>query len=128
MVMIMNILIDTHIFLWALSEPEKLTEQQRAALETRGNTIYVSAVSIAEIMIKSSLGKLTVPFNPVTIAEETGFDVLEYRGEDALLLADLPFHHRDPFDRMIITQGIAHDFPIMTRDETFSLYSCTLFS
>jgi PIN domain nuclease of toxin-antitoxin system len=123
----MTIIIDTHIFLWALAEPERLSSSQQMALLTRANTIYLSAVSIAEMMIKSSLGKLEIPFDPKEMAEATGFDILDYRGEDALLLKILPFHHRDLFDRMIITQSLAHGYPIMTVDSKFSLYSCKLF-
>ncbi|MBN2861005.1 MAG: type II toxin-antitoxin system VapC family toxin [Sphaerochaetaceae bacterium] len=123
----MTIILDTHIFLWAIAEPEKLSSAQRAALQTRAHRIYVSSVSITELMIKASIGKMTVPFNPVEIAQETGFELLDYRGEDALLLKELPLHHKDPFDRMIISQGIAHGYTIMTSDPLFSSYPCKIF-
>ncbi len=123
----MTIILDTHIFLWAIAEPEKLSSAQRSALQTRAHRIFVSSVSITELMIKASTGKMTVPFNTVEIAEETGFELLDYRAEDALLLQDLPLYHRDPFDRMIITQGIAHGYTIMTCDPLFSQYPCKIF-
>ena len=122
----MNILIDTHIFLWAISKPDHLNHHHKAELETQANTVYLSAISVAELMIKSSIGKLEVNFNPVAIALETGFQILSFSGDDALQLKELPFHHKDPFDRMLITQALSNDYWIMTDDAKFSLYSCKL--
>lgn len=123
----MNIIIDTHIFLWALSEPLKISDKKRMALEDPSNTVYVSAVSIAELMIKASLGKLKINFDPVTLAEETGFALLSFSAEAALLLKGMPFHHKDPFDRMLIAQSLADDFPIMTEDPKIAMYNCRIF-
>jgi len=124
----MNIIIDTHIFLWALSSPSRINGHQRDELETATNTVYVSSVSIAEIMIKSSLGKLPIDFDPVDMAERSGFDLLDFSGRDALPLKDMPFHHKDPFDRMLIAQSISRAFSIITNDTKFSLYKCKLLS
>lgn len=124
----MNIIIDTHIFLWCLAEPENLSTQQRSEIETLANTVYVSSISIAEIMIKSSLGKLTLSFDPVEKAIESGFEFLDFGARDALLLGTLPFHHRDPFDRMLITQSIRNKYPIVSNDKKFHLYKCSLIS
>ena len=66
----MNIIIDTHIFLWALSDPNKINAAKRQALEDLSNTIYVSAVSIAELMIKASVKKLQIDFDPVEVAKK----------------------------------------------------------
>jgi len=101
----MNIILDTHIFLWALSEPDKITSNKCSAIEDLSNTIYVSAVSIAEIMIKASVGKLKMEFDPMAAAEESGFLFLDFSGRAALLLKDMPFHHKDPFDRMHFCQN-----------------------
>ena len=122
----MNIIIDTHIFLWALTEPLKLSDAKRSALEDLSNTIYVSAVSIAELMIKASIGKIEVDFDPVAIAKESGFDLLDFSANAALLLKDLPFHHKDPFDRMLVAQSIASRYPIMTEDPKIRRYDCRL--
>jgi len=84
-------------------------------------------MSIIELMIKVSIGTVAVAFTPGKTAQETGFELLDYRAEDALLLQDLPLYHRDPFDRMIITQGIAHGYTIMTCDPLFSQYPCKKF-
>lgn len=122
----MNILLDTHIFLWAIAEPSRLSKSQISELETASNRVYVSAVSITEIMIKASLGKISVAFDPVEIAEKSGFELLSFSGNDALPLASLPFHHRDPFDRMLIAQSIVRNLPIMTNDGKFSAYDVKL--
>lgn len=92
------------------------------------NIIYVSAVSIAEIMIKSSVGKLEVDFDPEEMARHSGFELLDFSANDALPLKELPFHHRDPFDRMLISQGIARDYQIMTHDPKFGMYDCKVLS
>jgi PIN domain nuclease of toxin-antitoxin system len=120
----MNIIIDTHIFLWALSEPGRISDAKRAALEDLSNTIHVSAVTIAEIMIKASLKKLPIDFDPVVMAKESGFVLLDFSAKAALLLKDLPFHHKDPFDRMLIAQSITKSYPIMTEDPKIALYHC----
>jgi PIN domain nuclease of toxin-antitoxin system len=120
----MNIIIDTHIFLWALTDPSKLSDAKRSSLEDLSNTIYDSAVSIAELMIKASLEKLRIDFNPVAMAKESGFALLDFSAEAALLLKDMPFHHKDPFDRMLIAQSITDSYPIMTEDPKIALYNC----
>ena len=122
----MKILIDTHIFLWALSTPSKINVQKRADLETLSNTVYVSSITIAEMMIKASIGKLKIDFDPVDLAEQSGFELLDFSGRDELLLQAMPFHHKDPFDRMLIAQSITHKCHIMTDDKKFSLYECRL--
>ena len=86
----MRILVDTHIYLWALAAPERISKHKRDELETLANTIYVSSISIAEIMIKASLGKLQANFDPLEMTEEMGFQPLNYSAADAVLLRDLP--------------------------------------
>lgn len=120
----MRIILDTHIFLWALAEPHRIPEKKRAEIESPANTVYVSSISIAEIMIKASLGKLHVDFDPAEEAKKCGFELLDFSGRDALHLGTLPFHHRDPFDRMLISQSLATGTPIMTEDSKFRLYDC----
>lgn len=122
----MKIILDTHIFLWVLATPEKLSQDRQIEIEIQSNRVFVSAISIAEIMLKASIGKLTIDFNPVKMAEKSGFDLLDFSGEDALLLKDLPFHHKDPFDRMLIVQSISNKFKIMTDDVKFQKYNCEL--
>ncbi len=123
----MKIIIDTHIFLWAISDNSKLKKKQCQALQTLSNTIYLSSISVTELMIKSSIGKLTINFDPIAIAKESGFTLLDYNADDACALKDLPFHHKDPFDRMLISQAINRKYKIMTADNKFSDYDCQLF-
>jgi len=73
-----KILIDTHIFLWMLSCPEKLNKRRRYELESRSNEIFLSAMSIAELMIKQSIGKLHIDFDPIEMAEKTGVEVMPF--------------------------------------------------
>ncbi|MBT5115659.1 MAG: type II toxin-antitoxin system VapC family toxin, partial [Candidatus Marinimicrobia bacterium] len=105
---------------------KKMSTLKRKQIESLANTIYVSSISITEIMIKASIGKLKVDYNPVAIAEESGFELLDWKANDALILKDLPFHHKDPFDRMLISQSITNSIPIMTDDEKFEKYDCVL--
>ena len=120
----MKLLLDTHTFLWALSEPNRLSKKQIAAMEDPTNKVYVSSISITEIAIKTSLGKLELSFNPIDAAERSGFEMLDFSAKDALLLKDLPFHHRDPFDRMLITQAISRKLIFVTQDSLMDPYDC----
>ncbi|WLE98944.1 MAG: type II toxin-antitoxin system VapC family toxin [Candidatus Electrothrix communis] len=122
----MKIIIDTHIFLWALADPSRIKAGKRAELETLTNIVYVSSITLAEIMIKASIGKLNVDYDPVDMVRQSGFEQLDFRGQDALLLKEMPFHHKDPFDRMLIAQSIANGYYLMTEDSKFSAYDCRL--
>jgi PIN domain nuclease of toxin-antitoxin system len=119
-----KILIDTHIFLWMLSCPKKLNKRRRYELESRSNEIFLSAMSIAEPMIKQSIGKLLIDFDAIEMAEKTGVEIMPFSGVEAMLLGQLPLHHRDPFDRMIIAQSIVNAVPVMTDDPKFRKYDC----
>ena len=122
----MQIILDTHIFLWSISDPDKIDIRKRKKIQSLSNTIYISAITITELMIKASIGKLGIDFNPIEIAEKSGFEMLDYTVDNAVLLKDMPFHHRDPFDRMIIAQSISNNFPIITDDMKFRKYDCKL--
>ena len=122
----MKILIDTHIFLWAIAEPHKLSPNHKEALERLSNTIYVSAVTLVELMIKSSIGKLDIDFELIDIIKQSGFELLDFSGEDALGLKEMPFYHKDPFDRMLISQAINRKFYLMSEDSKFEHYDCKL--
>lgn len=122
----MKILLDTHIFLWAISAPDHIPPDERWKVESLANTVCVSSISIAEIMIKASIGKLTVDFDPCEQVLRAGFEPLDFTGRDALRLKSLPFHHRDPFDRMLISQSMETGIPILTKDPVFRCYECRL--
>ncbi len=120
----MRILIDTHIFLWMLSCPEKLSDERRYELEVPLNEVFFSAVSIAELMIKTSIGKIDIQFNPLEMALKMDLEPLDFSGEDARLLGKLPFIHKDPFDRMLIAQSMTNKLALMTDDLQILKYNC----
>ncbi len=120
----MKILVDTHIFLWMLSCPEKINEKRRYDLESPANEIFLSAMSIAELIIKSSMGKIEIEFDPLEMAKKMQLAILDFSGVHALALGKLPYHHKDPFDRMIIVQAIINKIALMSDDSKFINYNC----
>jgi PIN domain nuclease of toxin-antitoxin system len=122
----LKILLDTHVFLWTLSEPEKLRPTVRSSIELPSNQVFVSAMTVAEIVIKESIGKLDVRFDPLEMIDKLGFERLDFSVLAARRLGTLPLHHRDPFDRMLIAQAIEHDLSIASYDPVFVRYDCKL--
>ena len=120
----MKIIIDTHIFLWALTDPARISPGKLRELENPANIIFVSSITVTEIIIKASIGKLQFDYNPLELAQQSGFESLEYTVQDALLLKDMPFHHKDPFDRMLICQSLNNAYPLMTDDSKIKRYNC----
>ena len=120
----MKLLLDTHIFLWALSEPNRLSQKQVIAMEDPTNTVYVSSIVITEIAIKTSLGKQELVFDLIDAIERSGLEMLDFSAKDALQLKDLPLHHRDPFDRVLIAQAISRKLIIATQDSRIDQYDC----
>ncbi|MEA2050054.1 MAG: type II toxin-antitoxin system VapC family toxin [Campylobacterota bacterium] len=122
----MNIIIDTHIFLWLAADLKKVDKKHLEYIENTDNHIYLSSLSIAEIMIKTSIGNLEFDGDILVLLDEMGIDVLDFEANSALFLGTLPFHHRDPFDRMIISQAITKKYKIISVDRKFKLYDCKL--
>lgn len=112
----MDILLDTHILLWWLTDPEKLSDAARRLIEDTKINIYISSVVIWEIMIKKKLGKLTVPDNFIEVLYNQGFLFLPITEKHALNIEELPDIHRDPFDRMLISQAKSENLLFITRD------------
>ncbi|MBI5243063.1 MAG: type II toxin-antitoxin system VapC family toxin [Elusimicrobia bacterium] len=122
----MRVLLDTHILLWALVEPNKLAQATRVRIEDSESEILFSAASIWEIAIKLSLGRLPAQARPDLIAHaavESGFVELPVRAEAAAIVAKIPLHHRDPFDRLLVAQAIAEPAVLCTVDKKLSRYS-----
>jgi PIN domain nuclease of toxin-antitoxin system len=116
-----RLLLDTHLLLWALGQPSKLSAAARKQIEKAD--VYVSAASIWEISIKSALGKLKA--NPVDVLgaiEPAGFNLLPITGEHAANTAELPPHHKDPFDRMLIAQASCEPMILLTNDNILAHY------
>lgn len=122
----MNIIIDTHIFLWLMGDLKKISDKYMRYIENVDNNIYLSSISIAEIMIKKSIGHLKFEADILEILKEMDIYILEFDAKSALLLGSLPLYHRDPFDRMIVAQSIVNDYKIITVDKKFSMYDCKL--
>jgi PIN domain nuclease of toxin-antitoxin system len=117
-----RLLLDTHAVLWWLADDPALSSPARDALADPTNEPFVSAVSIWEIAIKRSLGKLTAPDDlPDRIAEQ-GFSWLPVDIAHAWQVRDLPAHHGDPFDRLLIAQALTERLPIITADARFNDY------
>ena len=121
----MNLLLDTHAFLWFVAGDERLSAGARRAMEGKDAELFLSAVSIWEMAIKSSLGRLTLPAPlPEYIAEklEHGFRVLPIDWMHAAAVEKMPFHHRDPFDRLLVAQAMAESLPLVSGDPEFHAY------
>jgi len=121
-----KILVDTHIYLWMLSCPDKLSETRRYELESPLNEVFLSAMSIAELMIKHSIGKIDIKFDPIEMAQKIGIEILSFSGTEAMVLGELPLHHKDPFDRMLIAQSMINSFALMSDDSKFLQYDCKI--
>ena len=106
-----------------LSCPEKLNETRHYELETPANEVFLSAMSIAELMIKSTIGKINIEFDPLEMAEKMQIDILDFSGTHAMALGKLPLIHKDPFDRMILVQAITNNLALMSDDSKFLQYN-----
>jgi PIN domain nuclease of toxin-antitoxin system len=122
----MRLLLDTHVLLWALVEPDRLSRLTRETLEDSANDVLFSAASIWEIAIKAQLGRIDFPVRPAVIADaavRTGFVELVVRADAAAKVADLPLHHRDPFDRLLVAQAMSEPARLLTADPLLVPYS-----
>ncbi|MFC7739301.1 type II toxin-antitoxin system VapC family toxin [Roseomonas sp. GCM10028921] len=122
----MRLLLDTHVLLWALTEPERLGAEARALIEDPDNEVLFSAASIWEIAIKAGLGRPDFAFRPDEVARgaaEAGFVELTVRAGAAAKVVDLPPHHRDPFDRLLVAQAMAGPMRLLTADPQLPPYS-----
>jgi PIN domain nuclease of toxin-antitoxin system len=117
-----KLLLDTHLLLWWLSNSPLLPEQARQLIGDPGNTIFVSAVSLWEIWLKSSIGKLRVPSGFAQKLAAEPFENLPLRAEHTPAVAMLEWHHRDPFDRMLIAQAKSENLLLLTADSALGAY------
>ena len=119
-------LLDTNVLLAALLAPEHLPPEVAAVLTDASNTVYFSAASIWEVAIKRSLNREDFDFSPEDIhrlALDTGFTELPVKGEDCYPVASLPWHHRDPFDRLLVAQAQSLPAYLLTTDGALNQYS-----
>lgn len=118
----MQYLLDTHVLLWWLTEPEKIKIKAQDIIRNRSNHIFVSSASFWEMAIKKSIGKLSLPHNLLEAVAAEHFQLLPIMPEESLGVADLPFYHSDPFDRMLIIQAKLNDLVIITKDLKIAEY------
>ena len=123
----MKLLVDTHTFLWLMESPEKLSERASDVCFDPTNSLYLSAASLWEIQIKSQLSKLVLgmPLSDIVKAEVTNgpFGFLPIRADHVLAVGDLPTHHNDPFDRMLIAQARSENMEFVTADGIMQQYA-----
>jgi PIN domain nuclease of toxin-antitoxin system len=118
-----NILIDTHIFLWLFGQSNRISTNVLNLLRNQNNSVYFSAASSWEIAIKYGNGKLQLPDKPEIFipdrVKKANFKLLDITHEHALAVASLPIIYKDPFDRLLITQANAENFSLLSADSIF---------
>jgi PIN domain nuclease of toxin-antitoxin system len=126
----MQVLLDTNSFLWFISGNERLSPDARNIIADLDNQLVLSAASLWEIAIKVSIGKLSLfqPFGQLISQqlEENDVSVMSISLNHLTRLLDLPFHHRDPFDRLIIAQAVTESLPVISSDAVFAQYPVKL--
>jgi PIN domain nuclease of toxin-antitoxin system len=120
----MRVILDTVTFIWAVTTPQRLSRAAMATLRKATTVREVSVVSLNEISIKQTRGKLTFgKTDALAGLADLRLRVLPYSAEHAFRLFDLPTHHPDPFDRQIIAQALVEQVAVVTPDESFKLYA-----
>jgi PIN domain nuclease of toxin-antitoxin system len=118
-----RLLLDTAVLIFAVEAPDRLSRRAAAALKNPENVRELSSISLAEIAVKSSLGKLGISAPLARQAlDDLDVRVLPFTSDHAFRLFELPAHHRDPFDRQIIAQALSEDIAVVTPDRQFSIY------
>lgn len=125
----MQLLIDTHVLIWFLEGNKSLSKPHRQIISDPQNDVFVSIASLWEIAVKISLGKLTLACLLADVIKQIAaqnIDILPISPQHVLQVSTLPFHHRDPFDRIIIAQSQIENLPVVTNDIEFSYYGIKL--
>lgn len=118
----MKLLLDTHVFLWWLSDPKILTPAAASAIGDPQNRVLISVALLWEIAIKRVIGKLTAPLGLPNAISRAGFDLLPIEVSHVEKTEQLPVHHRDPFDRMLVAQAMVEGATLVTRDPRIPQY------
>lgn len=119
----MNVLLDTHAFLWFESADSRLSKTAKEAIQNPENIKYISIASFWEIVIKNSIGKLHMDSTFEMLFSLSGYHHLEISFSHLEKLRHLQFFHRDPFDRLVISQGLTEKMPIVSIDDNFDKYN-----
>ncbi len=124
----MRILLDTHMLLWWLGNDPRLPDAIGTAMNDGTNEVLVSSISVAEISIKTSLGKLRAPHDLLAQLRAASMISLPFTTDHAIALRDLPLHHRDPFDRMLVVQAQTESLVFATVDPACRQYAVQMLS
>ncbi|MDR2187885.1 MAG: type II toxin-antitoxin system VapC family toxin [Azonexus sp.] len=125
----MNLLLDTHVALWAITDSPKLPRRARELILAPKTSVWVSVASLWEIAIKHGLGRGDMPVSGADAARyfrESGYRLLAVEAEHAVAVEELPHHHQDPFDRILIAQALVEPMRLMTNDAQVARYSDTI--
>jgi PIN domain nuclease of toxin-antitoxin system len=121
-----NLLPDSHALLWAMHDPDRSTASARTIISDQRRVVYVSAASVWELELKAAKGKLALPNDWLAAAERVGLVELPVGATDAQLSAMLPWHHQDPFDRVLIAQAQRRGLQLASRDPVMAAYEVSL--
>ncbi len=125
----MNLLLDTHVALWAITDSPKLPKKARELIESPKTAVWISAASVWEIAIKHALGRGDMPVSSqdaVRYFHESGYRFLPVEVEHAVAVEDMAAHHQDPFDRILVAQALVEPMRLMTHDPVVARYSDTI--
>lgn len=125
----MNLLLDTHVALWAITDSPKLPKKAREMIESPKSSVWISAATIWEIAIKHSLGRGDMPVSgqdALRYFRESGYRFLHVEPEHAAAVEDLAAHHADPFDRILVAQALVEPMRLITHDPVVARYSDTI--
>lgn len=125
----MNLLLDTHVALWAITDHPGLSLNARILIESPKTSVWISVVSLWEIAIKHALNRGGMPISSQEAAlyfRESGYQLLSIETEHVIAVEELPLHHRDPFDRMLVAQALIEPMRLLTHDSAMARYSDTI--
>ncbi|MDP2183879.1 MAG: type II toxin-antitoxin system VapC family toxin [Xanthomonadales bacterium] len=125
----MNLLLDTHVALWAITDSPKLLQKARDLIASPKTIVWVSAANVWEIAIKHSLGRGDMPVSghdAMRYFQESGYRFLPVEAEHAVAVETLPAHHQDPFDRILVAQALVEPMRLLTHDPLVARYSDTI--
>ncbi|MDD3760237.1 MAG: type II toxin-antitoxin system VapC family toxin [Acidithiobacillus sp.] len=125
----MNLLLDTHVALWAITDSPKLQKRARELIESPRSSVWISAATVWEIAIKHSLGRKDIPVSSrdaLRYFQESGYRFLPIEPEHATAVEELPSHHADPFDRILVAQALVEPMRLMTHDPLVAHYCDTI--
>lgn len=122
-----NLLLDSHALLWALHDPQRLTSTAREVISDPRSLVYFSAASVWELELRAAKGKLTLPSDWIAATETLRFTELPVTSHDARRSAELPWHHGDPFDRLLVAQAQLRGVRLASRDPLVAAYDVPVF-